>query len=104
MLKVLIVGSGIVDLAIGKGLVKRGHKVTYVDTDNLKLESLKQQGLQAMIYHEIRKSDFRRHQEECLASMVIYLKKCRIVLSAVGVFLENITRLEQYKKYFGAGS
>ena len=104
MLKVLIVGSGIVGLAIGKGLVKRGHKVTYVDTDYLKLESLKQQGLQAMIYHEIRKSDSKRHQEECLASMGISLNKSRTVLSAAEVSLENISRLEQYKKYFGAGS
>jgi len=53
MFKVLIVGSGIVGLATGKGLVKRGHQVTYVDTDYLKLESLKQQSLQTMQYHEI---------------------------------------------------
>jgi glycosyltransferase involved in cell wall biosynthesis len=49
---------------------------------------------------QYRKSDFWRHQEECLASMGISLNKSRIILSAAGVFLDNITRLEQYQKIF----
>ena len=49
---------------------------------------------------QYRKSDYWHHQEECLASMGISLNKSRILLSAVGVFLENIMNLEQYKKIF----
>ena len=49
---------------------------------------------------QYRESGFWSHQEEYLASMGISLNKSRIVLSAAGVFLENITRLEQYQKIF----
>jgi len=54
-------------------------------------------GLSVLQY---RKSDFWSYQEEYLASMGISLNKSRIVLSAAGVFLENITCLEQYQKIF----
>ncbi|MFC2043239.1 glycosyltransferase family 2 protein [Chloroflexota bacterium] len=49
---------------------------------------------------QYRESDFWRHQEEYLGSMGFSLNKSRIVRSAAGVFLENIMRLEQYKKLF----
>lgn len=47
-----------------------------------------------------RERDFWRHQEEYLASMGTSINKSRIILSAAGVFLENITRLEQYQRIF----
>ncbi|GAH82937.1 unnamed protein product, partial [marine sediment metagenome] len=49
---------------------------------------------------QYRNRDFWRHQDECLGSMGISLNKSRVILSAVGVFLENITCLEQYKRIF----
>jgi len=49
---------------------------------------------------QYRNRDFWRHEEEYLASMGISLNKSRMVLAAAGVFLENITHLEQYQRIF----
>ncbi len=48
MFNILIVGSGVVGQATGKGFAKKGHRVDYVDIDPAKINQLTQQGLRAM--------------------------------------------------------
>ncbi len=47
MAEVTIVGSGVVGTASGKGLASRGHRVSFVDIDPGRLESLRAEGYQA---------------------------------------------------------
>ncbi len=48
MFNILIVGSGIVGQATGKGFARKGHSVDYVDIDANKVKQLTEQGLFAM--------------------------------------------------------
>lgn len=48
MFNILVVGSGVVGQATGKGFARKGHSVDYVDVDPAKVELLTQQGLLAM--------------------------------------------------------
>jgi UDPglucose 6-dehydrogenase len=48
MFNILIVGSGVVGQATGKGFAKKSHRVDYVDIDPAKIKQLTQQGLHAM--------------------------------------------------------
>jgi UDPglucose 6-dehydrogenase len=45
MARILIVGSGVVGTATGKGFVRCGHEVVFVDINPLRLEALRQEGL-----------------------------------------------------------
>ncbi len=47
MANVVIVGSGVVGTASGKGLASRGHHVSFIDIDQGRLESLRAEGLRA---------------------------------------------------------
>src|SRR5687767_13238478 len=47
MSKIIIVGSGVVGSATGKGLAKAGHEVTFVDVDPARLEALREEGHEA---------------------------------------------------------
>ena len=49
----LIVGSGVVGQATGKGFARRGHSVDYVDIDPVKVNQLNQQGLFAMLPNQV---------------------------------------------------
>jgi UDPglucose 6-dehydrogenase len=49
----LIVGSGVVGQATGKGFAKKGHSVSYVDINPQTIERLRGQGLQAMLMHDV---------------------------------------------------
>lgn len=53
MSKILIVGSGVVGQATGKGFAKQGHQITYVDVDAKKIQQLRAQGLQAGTIAEV---------------------------------------------------
>lgn len=44
MFAIMIVGSGVVGTATGKGLLKHGHDVTFVDVNWLRLEALSYEG------------------------------------------------------------
>lgn len=45
--QILVVGSGVVGVATGKGFSRKGHAVTYVDINQERIYQLRQEGLQA---------------------------------------------------------
>ncbi len=49
MARLLIVGSGVVGQATGKGFNKKGHTVTYVDINLQVINNLRAEGLNAML-------------------------------------------------------
>jgi UDPglucose 6-dehydrogenase len=53
MAKLMIVGAGVVGQATGKGLIKQGHDIVFVDKDNIVIKSLDKQGYNAVFSHEI---------------------------------------------------
>src|SRR6266498_502220 len=53
MTRMLIVGSGVVGQATGKGFAKKGHTVGYVDINPQTIERLRAQGLDAMAVPDI---------------------------------------------------
>ncbi len=53
MTRMLIVGSGVVGQATGKGFAKKGHDVTYVDINPETIARLRSAGLQAMTIMEV---------------------------------------------------
>jgi UDPglucose 6-dehydrogenase len=53
MTSMLIVGSGVVGQATGKGFAKKGHTVSYVDINPQTIERLRAQGLDAMAVPDI---------------------------------------------------
>src|SRR4051794_20940863 len=48
MARILIVGSGVVGQATGKGFAKKGHSVSYVDINPETIAKLRAEGLDAM--------------------------------------------------------
>ncbi|MEZ4511761.1 MAG: nucleotide sugar dehydrogenase [Chloroflexota bacterium] len=44
---ILVVGSGVVGVATGKGFTRKGHAVTYVDVNQERIYQLRQEGLMA---------------------------------------------------------
>jgi UDPglucose 6-dehydrogenase len=50
---ILIVGSGVVGEANGKGLIKKGHKVVFIDTNHKIVEKLQRQGFTAYLPSEM---------------------------------------------------
>jgi UDPglucose 6-dehydrogenase len=55
MAKLMIVGAGVVGQATGKGLIKKGHNLVFVDKDNNVIRSLEKEGYNALFPHEIPK-------------------------------------------------
>lgn len=53
MARMLIVGSGIVGTATGKGFARKGHDVTFVDINPQAIERLRGEGLNALSYAEV---------------------------------------------------
>ena len=53
MANILIVGSGVVGQATGKGFAKKGHRVSYVDINSQTIEKLRAAGLDAMSTPEV---------------------------------------------------
>lgn len=53
MARMLIVGSGIVGQATGKGFAKKGHTVSYVDINPQIIERLRAEGHQAMLVQDV---------------------------------------------------
>lgn len=53
MSHLLIVGSGVVGQATGKGFAKKGHTITYVDIDPKTITRLHNEGKRAMRIHEV---------------------------------------------------
>ena len=53
MARMLIVGSGIVGSATGKGFARKGHDVTFVDINPQAIERLRGEGLAAVSYAEV---------------------------------------------------
>ena len=53
MSHIVVVGSGIVGQATGKGFAKKGHRITYVDVNPNTIAKLKSEGLQAMTIAEV---------------------------------------------------
>jgi UDPglucose 6-dehydrogenase len=58
MYHILIVGSGVVGQATGKGFAKKGNKVDYVDIDPAKINQLRLQGLLAMTPNQVQWSKY----------------------------------------------
>jgi UDPglucose 6-dehydrogenase len=59
MSRVVIVGSGVVGTATGKGFARKGHEVTFVDIDPARLEALSIEGYEATQRPDLsRKSSF----------------------------------------------
>ena len=44
-----MIGAGVVGLATGKGLTRMGHSVTFIDTDILVVEGLRNDGYRAFL-------------------------------------------------------
>ena len=53
MSRIVVVGSGVVGQATGKGFTKKGHSVSYVDINPQTIERLRAAGLQAMTAAEV---------------------------------------------------
>jgi UDPglucose 6-dehydrogenase len=53
MAQMVIVGSGVVGLATGKGFTKKGHRVSYVDINSQTIERLRAAGLDAVTAAEL---------------------------------------------------
>jgi UDPglucose 6-dehydrogenase len=53
MAHLLIVGSGVVGRATGKGFAKKGHAITYVDIDPKTIARLRSEGMRAMRVSEV---------------------------------------------------
>jgi UDPglucose 6-dehydrogenase len=53
MARMLIVGSGIVGSATGKGFARKGHQVSFVDINPDRVAKLRTEGLNAMTYAEV---------------------------------------------------
>jgi len=53
MSRMLIVGSGVVGQATGKGFAKKGHSISYVDINPQTVERLRAQGLKASLMHDV---------------------------------------------------
>jgi UDPglucose 6-dehydrogenase len=53
MASILIIGSGVVGQATGKGFAKKGHTVGFVDINPHTIMRLREQGLNAMSYAEV---------------------------------------------------
>jgi UDPglucose 6-dehydrogenase len=53
MFRIVVVGSGVVGQATGKGFAKKGHKVSYVDINPQTIAKLRAQGLDAMTIGEV---------------------------------------------------
>ncbi|MBC8075730.1 MAG: UDP-glucose/GDP-mannose dehydrogenase family protein, partial [Chloroflexales bacterium] len=53
MARMLIVGSGIVGSATGKGFARKGHQVSFVDINPDRVAKLRSEGLNAMTYPEV---------------------------------------------------
>ncbi|MEZ4862087.1 MAG: hypothetical protein R3C14_12295 [Caldilineaceae bacterium] len=53
MAHILIVGSGVVGQATGKGFAKKGHAISFVDINLAQIQKLKTQGLNAMTIDEV---------------------------------------------------
>ena len=51
--KIMVVGSGVVGKATGKGLIKKGFDVLFVDTDPETVDSLKRTGFSAYFPYEL---------------------------------------------------
>ena len=57
MSHILIVGSGVVGQATGKGFAKKGHAITYADVNPQLIAQLRAQGLSAMTISEVHWSE-----------------------------------------------
>ncbi len=53
MSNILIVGAGVVGQATGKGFARKGHTVSFVDVDAVKINDLTAQGFRAMFIDEV---------------------------------------------------
>jgi UDPglucose 6-dehydrogenase len=53
MARIVIVGSGVVGQATGKGFAKKGHSISYVDINPQTIERLRAAGLRAMTASEV---------------------------------------------------
>ncbi|MFO7166691.1 MAG: NAD(P)-binding domain-containing protein [Chloroflexota bacterium] len=53
MFRIVIVGSGVVGQATGKGLAKKGHNITFVDINPQTIAKLRGEGLNAMTIGEV---------------------------------------------------
>jgi UDPglucose 6-dehydrogenase len=53
MARIVIVGSGVVGGATGKGFAKKGHAISYVDINPMTIERLRGAGLRAMTAAEV---------------------------------------------------
>lgn len=53
MSNILIVGAGVVGQATGKGFIKKGHNVTFVDINTETVQTLQKQGLHAMTIENV---------------------------------------------------
>lgn len=53
MFRIVVVGSGVVGQATGKGFAKKGHKVSYVDINPQTIAKLRGQGLDAKMMEDV---------------------------------------------------
>ena len=58
---VMIIGAGIVGSATGKGLIRKGHKVVFVDKSPSVVKSLKEQGYSAYLPDYWERQDIKVH-------------------------------------------
>jgi len=82
MSKIVIIGSGVVGQATGKGFIQAGHSVTFVDINPLIIEKLTKEGYQVENIHHINNIVW----DVCIICLPTPLKNGAIDLS----FFDNV--------------
>jgi UDPglucose 6-dehydrogenase len=63
MIKINVIGSGVVGYATGKGFLKRGFDVTFVDVNPTRIDQIKSEGLQAISVNELKETKYKKSDE-----------------------------------------
>ena len=67
---IMIIGSGIVGQASGKGLIKKGYYVTFIDNNKAVVKKLKQEGFEAYLPNELEDNSSAGGNVDAEISMV----------------------------------
>ena len=61
MIKINVIGSGVVGYATGKGFIKRGFDTTFIDVNPHKIKEIKSEGYKACSAEEFKKFKFKEN-------------------------------------------
>ncbi len=63
MIKINVIGSGVVGYATGRGFLKRGFDVTFVDVNPIRIEQIKAEGYKAISAEELKSTKYKKGEE-----------------------------------------